>query len=114
MGTETLMRDIAFALETNNMRHFLNKKTKEVITLPQDEMYYDGDYEEELDDLFYSDDTIEIDPYDSSQAFELMEEFVESISDLKLKSKLFDALSRGKPFATFRFVLDYEQENLQE
>jgi hypothetical protein len=51
---------------------------------------------------------VEIDPMDSTQAFEIMVAFAEQL-DLKnpLKGRLISALGKRKPFREFRSLIDY-------
>jgi hypothetical protein len=51
-------------------------------------------------------DYYEIDKWTSSEAFEIMSEFTDQVSDNKEQSRLFDPLRRNKPFREFKFVID--------
>lgn len=70
-------------------------------------------YEEELKDLEDNfQDYIEIPKWSSREAFKAMQEFAEQVTDSKLQNRLFNALSKRKPFAGFRSVLDNNGEHL--
>jgi hypothetical protein len=42
----------------------------------------------------------------SSKAFEVMEAFVETVRDNRLRLQLLSALQRKKPFANFKYIID--------
>jgi hypothetical protein len=52
------------------------------------------------------DNCITFEPLESHESFQIMEEFTENLEDKKLKGELFDALSRRKPFANFKNIID--------
>lgn len=49
---------------------------------------------------------IELIKMSSTQAFQVMEEFTETVDDRILQSKLLDILGRKKPFANFKHQID--------
>ena len=56
---------------------------------------------------------IEIEPMESNESFRGMEYFIDEVQDNRLKEKLLNALSRKKPFANFKFLVensDYRQK----
>ncbi|NLA25442.1 MAG: hypothetical protein GX879_10800, partial [Bacteroidales bacterium] len=61
-----------------------------------------------------STDYIEIERWTSSEAFQVMSDFADLIPDYRLKSRLFYALSKKKPFAEFKFVIDHSGHYRQE
>ena len=64
-------------------------------------------WKEELEQLENNfTDYYEIDRWTSSEAFEIMSEFADQVSDNNLQSRLFDALRKNKPFRNFKFVID--------
>jgi hypothetical protein len=54
-----------------------------------------------------------IDPLDSHEEFQIMEDFVDSLGDTKQASKLQDALNRSKPFRQFKDTL-HDHTNLSD
>jgi|APLak6261663543_1056040.scaffolds.fasta_scaffold14878_3 hypothetical protein len=54
-----------------------------------------------------------IDPLDSHEEFQIMEDFVDSLGDAKQASKLQDALNRSKPFRQFKDTL-HDHTNLSD
>lgn len=93
------------------MRVFIHKISGEIIIVPNE---MDLDYAEpeiwetELNLLEnYRFDYFEIDPMNSTQSFQVMEEFAEQLMENKvLRVELLDALNRKKPFREFKFVID--------
>ena len=73
-------------------------------------------YEEILEELESNwDDYVEIDKPSSSDSYEFMVDFAEQLEDdNKLKSKLFDALNKNKPFRRFMFEIDNSGKFRQE
>lgn len=52
-------------------------------------------------------DYVEIEPMKSHESFEIMTDFVETLSDSnQLKYKLINALNKKKPFKEFKFIID--------
>ena len=49
---------------------------------------------------------IEIEPLESSESFQIMEQFVDEIEDKKLQNKLISALKNRKPFSHFKQIID--------
>ena len=110
--------EIAQEFDCGN-RCYLNKKTNEIISTPDFEMNFDDGkefYEEILEELESNwDDYVEIDKPSSSDSYEFMVDFAEQLEDdNKLKSKLFDALNKNKPFRRFMFEIDNSGKFRQE
>ncbi|MEZ5026724.1 MAG: UPF0158 family protein [Chitinophagales bacterium] len=59
-------------------------------------------------------DYYEIDKWTSREAFEIMSEFADQVSDNNLQSRLFDALRKNKPFREFKFVIDNSDDFRQQ
>ena len=92
-------------------RCFWNTKTNDFIFIPDLMKYPDmemSSWEEEMDMLKYSRaDFKEIPSLESSDSFEIMEQFTDQLPDtLKLKDELINALNRKHPFRNFKFVID--------
>jgi hypothetical protein len=62
------------------------------------------DANEEIENNF--DSYVEIEKMDSNESFRLMQNFIETIEDERLRDKLGLALSRPKPFRNFKFEVD--------
>ena len=94
---------------------FLNPDTLEVEEVPQElidepegfELRHD--YALEDYNLKYTKwkRCISIEPPSSSESFRNMEAFAETLNDEKIKTKLLHALSRRRPFANFKSIVDF-------
>ena len=93
---------------------FVNPDTLEVEEIPQHALEEPEDYEamtgESTDDFRLKHQKwkkcIEIEPPESYDSFKIMERFVEKVPDANLREKLIDALSRKRPFANFKSIVD--------
>lgn len=93
------------------MRVFIHKHSGEIIFVPN-EMDMDcaepEGWESEfnlLENNRY--DYLEIDTMNSTQSFQVMEEFAEQLTENRiLRVELLDALNRKKPFRAFKYVID--------
>jgi hypothetical protein len=103
----------AFEDHSGMARYMLNKQTGEVRRISEldDE---ERDFEDDEDDNesgeapeseFDSDPWIRIDPLDSSEAFKIMEDFLDELPDGEEHRTLVRALSWQKPFSNFRRAL---------
>lgn len=96
---------------TSEFRVFIHKTTEQIISVPDEDYYHEADFEHW--DVKFKDiennlsDYYEIEKWTSSEAFEAMSEFADQVPDFKLKSRLYDALSKRKPFSNFKFVIDH-------
>ena len=96
----------------------IHKTTGEILSFP-DEMRMDIDTDEDAfveDREKYennSDDYIKINTMDSTKSFEIMESFTEQVSDKGLQAKLYDALSKNRPFRRFKDIID-DEDNYRE
>lgn len=90
---------------------FLHKKSFEVITVP-DEFYFDEGLEEdpweedfkkiEADKINF----VEIEKMPSDKAFEMMEEFIDSLENRSVKIILLQSIEGRKPFANFKHQIE--------
>ncbi|MEO5570141.1 MAG: UPF0158 family protein [Bacteroidia bacterium] len=128
----SISRDVADAMQENMMIHYLDCVKREVIFIPEDyvswldEMITDEEINEEenetdkmlLQDIKRINDEpdkfIEIPRTPTHEAFQIMEDFTEQLSDERLQNNLVRALNRPKPFHNFRFVLEEDNEVLQQ
>lgn len=103
------IKEIAEQLDCG-FRAFVNKTTGRLIFVPDDRSFSDYDLEAwepeltELENNFM--DYWEIDKWTSSEAFDIMHEFTEQVTDKKLQSRLLESLSKRKPFREFKFIID--------
>jgi hypothetical protein len=94
---------------------FINKKTREIISLYGDE----DDFFEEDDDSWADDrkkiekkpgDYLEIEKMESWDSFKIMEGFADSVDSIKLRRELINVLNQRKPFSKFKWVIDNSGE----
>jgi hypothetical protein len=98
---------------------YWNKKTSEILFLPEELGYLlddDSDESDIGDEWLQEDfdtiknnleDIVVIEKPNSNYSFEIMEAFAEQLPNkLEFKLKLFQALNRNKPFREFKFIID--------
>lgn len=98
-------------------RAFIHKTTGELLFVPDEDDLLDMDeWEKELKFLETNfTDYHEIQKWTSNQAFEIMTDFAENLTENKqLQSRLFDALNMKKSFREFRFVIDNSDDFRQQ
>lgn len=111
MISQEIIEDIAFALQTYGMSHFLKLDDMQVISLHKDSEWYADDWEElEVNPGNY----ITIEPLPSYEIYNVIDNFATSIheEDEEKGNILLQALDRKRPVARFRDVL--YQQNLQQ
>lgn len=108
--TQEQIKEIAEQLDCG-FRCFWNKTNGDLLFVPDTLKYPDmemdswSDEMKKLNDNF--DEYKEIDSLGSHDSFEIMGDFIQTLSDSnKLKGKLIVALNRRKPFAGFKFLID--------
>lgn len=120
---QSLVAEVAESLDAG-LVCYINPDTLEKVEIPKDIMEegsYDFDEEEEGEeqedikgDLFYQDikrinmdweKCLTIEPPESHIAFGYMEAFVNHLPEGRLKTALFNALSRRKPFGNFNAII---------
>lgn len=121
---QSLVTEVAESLDAG-LVCYINPDTLEKVEIPKSILeggLYDFDEEEEggeededmKDDLFYQDmkhihkdweKCLTIEPPESNIAFGYMEEFVNHLPEGRLKTALFNALSRQKPFGNFNAII---------
>lgn len=103
------IKEIAEQLDCG-FRVFIHKTTGQLLFVPDESNLTEIDldsWDEELEQLENNfTDYYEIERWSSSEAFEIMSEFANQVSDNNLQSRLFDALRKNKPFREFKFVID--------
>lgn len=107
--TTDMIKEIAEQLDCG-FRAFIHKTSGQLLFVPDENNLTDIDldtWDEELELLKNNfTDYYEIDKWTSSEAIEIMSVFADQISNPELKSHLFDALRKNKPFSEFKFVID--------
>lgn len=118
MSTEELIIEIEQELEMD-MKVYVHKDTLSLLMLPDDDMidFADDEFWENVQEELEknSENYIEVEKWDASHSFRIMESFAENISGNRiLQAKLLDALENSKPFKNFRNILDRYEKYLQE
>lgn len=122
-----LVKDVADRLSAG-LVCYINPDTLEIIDIPQaiaDTIMFEEDEEEEEeneedeDDPFYADlkrihrdweQTITINPPESTESFSFMEQFVNTLPESRISNSLADALSKKKPFRHFNSIIHQSDE----
>ena len=118
MNTEELIAEIEQELEMG-MKVYIHKTDLTILVLPNDDMIDFADdefWEKEQEKLENNaENYFEIEIWDSSYSFKIMERFAENIHGNRvLQAKLLDTLENSKPFKNFRNILDRHDEYLHE
>jgi hypothetical protein len=107
--TDDQITELADNLDSG-LRCFVHKETKVIVTTPDslndplsDSELWD-DANEEIEKNF--DSYVEIEKMDSNESFRLMQNFIDTIEDERLRDKLDQALSGPKPFRNFKFEVN--------
>lgn len=108
-----LIKSIAEEIDMG-MICFLNTDTLEVEGVLGDSYNAFGDsdfkdfYQEVYDKVNRWESFIRIEPLQSWQSFKIMEDFIETCipDDDSVKKRLWDAISKRKPFQNFKFIID--------
>lgn len=97
-------QELLVALEASDeseIEYYLDTETGEIIPL-------DDDFEDEKRERIEADfgeRYLHIEPLDSHESFRIMEDFAASLPESPLRSCVFEALSRNKPFRRFKDVV---------
>ena len=114
--TNEQIKDIAGNLEAGMVCHINTKNMKfiylldEIDMLSADMEYWQDDVDEVEENY---DNYFTIEKMNSTEAYKIMEEFAESITDNNLYGKLTNALNRRKPFQNFKWIIDNSGEYRQ-
>lgn len=115
--TTVNIKEIAEQLDCG-FRAFIHKSKGQLLFVPDENNLTGIDldpWDEELEQLENNfSDYYEIDKWTTSEAFEIMSEFAEQVTDNKLQSQLFNALRKNKPFKEFKFVIDNSGDSRQK
>lgn len=111
--TEEQIKSIAEDLDCG-MAVYVNKETQEIKSIidTDDYLYTEDelldDDKKEIEENY--DKYIEFNKMDSREAYQVMEEFVNTVDDEELRKKLELGLSLSKPFRNFKDIIDCEGE----
>lgn len=106
--TDEHIEEIAGMLECGNLC-FFHKQTGAIEFHPDpDSPYFDTEIWQEVMDKIENDflNYKRFDLMDSRQGFQVMEDFVETLTDSHFQSRLFQLLSERKPFSKFKMAID--------
>ena len=107
--TEEEIAEIAENLEMG-MVCFYHRQTGEIEYFPDnDSLYYDPEPWQETIDKIDNDwgNYERFEKMDSTEGFRVMEDFADSLDDSHFKNRIFDQLSRRKPFQNFKNLIDF-------
>ena len=116
--TKEQIKEIAEQLDCG-FRCFWHKKNGDFVFIPDTLRYPDIDIDAWTDEMEKLDNNFgnykEIAQLESSDSFEIMADFVGTLSDSnRLKDKLIDALNKKNPFREFKFLIDNSGEFRQK
>ena len=110
---EEQIKSIAEDLDIG-MQVYVNLETMEIKTIIDTLQHFDVDtetWEEDINEIEKNfDKYFEFEKMDSRESFRVMEEFVETVEDKRLREKLELGLSLSKPFRNFKDIIDDENE----
>lgn len=109
--TKEQIKSIAEDLDTG-MKVYVNLETMEIKSIIDTIQHYDVDaeaWEEDINDIEENfDKYFQFERMDSRESFQVMEDFVETVEDKRLREKLELGLSLSKPFRNFKDIIDDE------
>ena len=104
---EQFYMEVAEAMSMNNMRSFINVDTLEVDLHSGEDHFFFEDVEDTTREAIENPDKfLAIETLSSSESFNIMEAFIETVKDKGLQRNLIRALERKKPFANFKYIID--------
>lgn len=109
-----IIREIAQSLVCGE-NCYLNKKTQEIITIPNDFEFLEEEFQEVFEPFLKKikknkEDYIKFETLESFESFRIMENFALQLQDIVLKEKLLSALKKKKPFGNFKHIIDYSDQ----
>jgi hypothetical protein len=108
---ELFYSQVGEAMSMNDSRSFINIETLEVDIHPDEDYFSFGDMEDTaLEAVNDPDKFLALDHIRSSDAFQVMEAFTETVNNKNLQNRLTQALERKKPFANFKAIIDDSSE----
>ncbi len=104
---ELFYSQVGEAMSMNNCRSFINIETLEVDIHPDEDYFSFGDMEDTAQEAINNPDKfLALEHMRSSDAFRVMEAFIETVKNNHLQIRLTQALERKKPFANFKAIVD--------
>jgi len=96
---------------------YVHKETKEIKSIIDlDNFYSDEELWKEDIELIENNRSkyLRIDKMSSKDAFQVMKDFIDQVTDKKIRSRLIYALNRNKPFQNFKYEIGYDEEVRQQ
>jgi polyphosphate kinase 2 (PPK2 family) len=88
---------------------FYHRRTGTIEHYPDpNDPYFEPESWQETIDRIDNDfnDYLQFEKMDSNQGFQVMENFASSIDDINIQNRLFELLSKSKPFAHFKMAVE--------
>ncbi len=96
---------------------YINLRTNEIKSIiDPDDLYSEEEHwKEDLEEIEANwERYLKIDKMPSRDAFQIMEDFTDQVSNKAIRNRLIYALNRNKPFRNFKYEVDYNEEVRQE
>ena len=106
------IKEIAEKLDCG-MICYINLKTNEIQSIIDlNDLYLEEEehWKEDLDEEEDWESYIKIEKMPSRDAFLIMEDFTDQVSNKEIRNRLIYALNRSKPFKNFKYEVDYNEE----
>ena len=116
--TEEQIKEIAENFDMGMLTYF-NIRTGEIEAIPDfDELSgdeIDPDWQESMDKVEDNpDDWVAFEKFESWESYKMMESFIATVDDEKLRQELHKAIQKKKPFSSFKYVIDDAGEYRQQ
>lgn len=100
------------------MKVYVHMETNAIKTIIDLDQHFDAEteaWEEDLNEIEENfDKYFQFERMDSRESFQVMEDFVETVEDKRLREKLELGLSLSKTFRNFKDIIDDEKKKFQE
>ena len=108
--TDEQINELADNLDSG-LRCYVHRETKAIVTIPDSAFEMGNDSVEFWKDSIKKikkdfDNYVEIEKMDSRESFRLMEDFIGTVENERLRDKFEQALGRPKPFWNFKVEVD--------
>ena len=105
--TDEQINELADNLDSG-LRCFVHREEKKIVTVPDIDEHEDNfeDWNKVLNEVNDFEKYVEIEKMDTNESFRLMTNFIETVGDLKQRSRFEEALSKPRPFRNFKFEVD--------
>lgn len=109
---EDIIREIAELLDREE-RVFLHMETMEILSFPDPDRMETWEEDYLIDDVLDQveadpDNYVEFRPPDTRESYRIMDDFTETVLDMRIKRNLLQALNSKKPFRHFRQTLEQD------